>query len=750
MRKQKLAIIIGSTHGIGKACVKQFLDCGFRVMGCARGITDTRGREMTKNFLGYSHSDLDVRDEDAVKKFFSSVKNADVVLICAGTGIAQQAIDEINLSEARKVIDVNLAGVATVMKYALPHMNKKGSCLAVCGSIAADDALSGADWSYASAKAGLIPLLKFAAEDKRFAKISFVHLKLGFISTRMTATDNKQAWLLKTPYARTGEPVEIAEKIFSATQTAVPGYSEVELIGGNLPNYYPAPKIMGRNAGVLMPIFALPNEFACGTLGKEAKQFVKKITAAGFSYWLILPVNPTGISNSPYCAQSVFGGNVNLISVEALFEEKLLSRKELQNFKFSSEKVDYGYCYVTQPKILEAAWKKFSHSKNQSDFQNFCDENTWWLEDFAVFFAIKETENGRAWQEWSDFALRTHEIETIKKFVAQNKELVEQIKFGQYIFFKQLERLIDFAHANGVKFVGDLPFYVSVDSADCWANRELFDLNEDGAPKAFAGTPHIDRRHWGVAAYNWINHVKDGFAWWRNRVKLFAQRFDALRLDHASGFVQGYIIPADAEIAPHFEESPGQPLMTAITNEAARFGTVFLAEDLGKVPDDFCKRLEQFGWFGMRIIQYASRCKYGATNIHAPINYSRKTCVFSGTHDNPPLREYLSKLSGDDLNCALSMTGAKNFDELRESLLHEMYFSRADFCTLPVQDMLDLGEESAIVYHEDCERSWLWRLDDLSRLDCVAEKFKALAVVSGRLPADEESFCAAVEVLRDD
>ena len=327
---------------------------------------------------------------------------------------------------------------------------------------------------------------------------------------------------------------------------------------------------------------------------------------------------------------------------------------------------------------------------------------------------------------------------------------MDQVKFGQYLFFSQLDRLIDFAHANGVKIIGDIPFYVSVDSADCWANRELFGLNEDGTPKAFAGTPHIDRRHWGVAAYNWMNHVKDGFAWWRNRVKLFSPRFDALRLDHASGYVQSYIIPADNEIEPYFEESPSEPLMAAVTNEAARFGTLLWAEDLGKVPDEFHDRLEQFGWFGMRVIQYASRCKYGTTNIHAPINYSQKVCVFSGTHDNQPLREYIDNLVGDDLSFALARTGAKNVEELRDKLLREIYFSHADFCTLPVQDILDLGEESATVYHEDCERSWLWRLNDLSRLDCVAEKFKALAVVSGRLPADEESFRAAVEVLRDD
>ena len=749
MRKQKLAIIIGSTHGIGRACVKKFIDCGFRVMGCARGITDTRGREIAKNFPGYSHSDLDVRDEDAVKKFFSGVNKADVVLFCAGTGIAPQTIEASDLSKSREVIDVNLTGVAIVMKYALPLLID-GGCLVVCGSIAIDSPDSGADWSYSSSKAGLPPLLQFAATDKRFEKISFVHLKLGFISTRMTVNDDKQAWLLKTPYARAGEPLEIAEKIFSATQTTVSGYSEVELIGGNLPDSYPSPKITGRNAGVLMPIFSLPSSFACGTLGKESRQFIKKIANAGFRFWLMLPVNPIGISNSPYCAQSVFGGNLNLLSADELFKEGLLSRNELQDFKLSSEKVNYGYCYVTQPKILKTVWKRFSHLKNQSDFQNFCDENAWWLEDFAEFFAIKSKFDGKAFQEWSDSALRAHDREAIQKFVAQNEELVDQVKFGQYLFFRQLERLIDFAHANGVKIIGDIPFYVSVDSVDCWANRELFGLNEDGTPKAFAGTPHIDRRHWGVAAYNWINHVKDGFAWWRNRVKLFSPRFDALRLDHASGYVQSYIIPADNEIEPYFEESPGESLMAAVTNEAARFGTLLLAEDLGKVPDEFRDRLEQFGWFGMRVIQYASRCKYGTTNIHAPINYSQKVCVFSGTHDNKPLREYIDNLVGDDLSFALARTGAKNVEELRDRLLREIYFSRADFCTLPVQDILDLGEESATVYHEDCERSWLWRLNDLSRLDYVAEKFKALAVVSGRLPADEESFRAAVEVLRDD
>ena len=268
---QKIAVIIGSTHGIGLACTKKFLDSGFKVIGCSRGITDDRGRDMEKTFPYYKHFYFNISDETAVKEFFSKIEKPSIVLICAGIGISPTAIDNFNLSEIENVIKVNLIGAALVMKYALPKMLDGFGCLALCGSIAADDPKSGADWSYSSSKAALIPLLKSATQDKRFEKISFLHFKLGFIETRMTVTDDKQAWLLKTPYAKVGNTSEIAEKIFSSIMNAMPGYSEISLIGGNLPDFYPKTKMVNRSAGILAPIFSLPNSYACGTLGEESR-----------------------------------------------------------------------------------------------------------------------------------------------------------------------------------------------------------------------------------------------------------------------------------------------------------------------------------------------------------------------------------------------------------------------------------------------------------------------------------------------
>lgn len=742
--QKKMVVVVGSTHGIGFACTKRFLDAGFRVIGCARGVTDNRGQDMEKNFSSYKHFKVDIRDEIAVKEFFGNVDSPSVVLICAGIGIASIGIDEFNLTDAKSVVDVNLLGTAIIMKYALPLM-VKGGCLAVCGSIAADSPNTGADWTYASSKAGLVPLFKAAAQDPKFAQISLLHLNLGYIQTRMTVTDDKQAWLLKTPYAKPGEPLEISDRIFSAIQSAMPGYSSVPLIGGDLPENYPLPKMHGRMAGVLMPVSALPNSSDCGTLSSESFPFIKKISDCGFTYWLTLPLNPTGISNSPYCPQSSLGGNINLIS----FDE-LLSRKEIQKYRLSSpQEVDYAHCYKSRPSMLRIAWKKFSRSKETPKFEKFCLDNSWWLDDFAVFFAIKALNGGKAWQEWDDSALRTHDSVAIKDFVANNEDAVNVWKFSQYIFFQQLRKLVNYAHEQGVKVIGDLPFYVSTDSVDVWANRNLFNLNDDGTARLYAGTPHEDHRHWGVPAYRWSEHIRDGFSWWRRRIKFFGELFDGLRMDHASGIVANYLIPNDGT-EPYFKDAPSEPLLTAITNEAARFGTILLAEDLGIVPDGFREQLTAKGWYVMRVMQFSFKLKYGASNIHLPLNYARKTMVFTGTHDNETLREYLSKLDGEDLDYALFMLGTKNPDELRERILHEIYFSRADFCTLPIQDVLDLGKESTIVYHENCDLSWRWRLDDLSRLDALTEKMRALAVLSGRLPGDKSDFHKALEVLKNE
>ena len=750
MAEKKLVVIVGSTHGIGLATTKKFLECGWRVIGCARGTKDKRGEEMEKNFKNYKHFNLDISDEAAVKNFFSYVDSPpSVVLICAGIGIAPTAINNFSFADSQAVIDTNLLGSALVIKYALSVM--QGGCIAVCGSVAAENPNTGADWSYSASKAGIIPLLNFVAQDKKFQNVAFLHLKLGFIKTRMTVNDDKIKWLLQTPYAKAGEPAEIAERIFLATQKVKHGYSEIELIGGDIPQNYPPPKITGRAAGVLMPVFSLPNFYDCGTFGSEARKFIRKISACGFKYWMLLPILPTGISNSPYSALSTFGGNINLISAEELYKDGLLSKKDIQNYRYLSPKiVDYSHAYESKPQMLQQAWKNFSRSqKNWTAFKNFCEKNSWWLEEFATYFAIKKVNGDRAWQEWDNPLLRDHNSATIKEFILQNEDAVNFWKFTQFIFFRQLEKLIAYANKYGICLIGDLPFYLAVDSVDVWANRKLFEINEDNTVKFYAGTPHSDDRHWGVAAYRWQEHMKDGFNWWRRRIRHWGKIFSGLRVDHATGITKNYIIPADGT-APYFKDAPCDFIIEAIKNEAARYGTVLFAEDLGVIPAGFREKLEKFGFMVMRIAQYAFQLKFGNSNIHLPSNYSKNTMCFTGTHDNKILNEYVSNLNGDDLKFAFFLTGAKTREELKEKIIQEIYFSRANFCTLPIQDVLGLGAESTMVFHEEIEKSWKWRLEDLSALDAVAQKMQALSILSGRLPGNKSDFLKMLEVLANE
>ena len=757
--KKKYAAIIGSTHGIGRACAIKYLCERYIVIGCAHNREDERGQEMEHQYPDYHHVIADVSCEDDVRRFFwdevpafTGGKKLSVVLVCSGIGIAPLPADKMDVSSAGHVINVNLIGTAIVLKYALSVLDE-GSCFAVLGSIAADTPSTGADWSYSSSKAGIPPLLKEAANDERFNGIAFIHFRLGYIRTRMTVMDNQQEWLKKTPYAEAGNPENTACKIFSAALRAKNGYSEVSIIGGGIPDTYPQSRLKGRMAGVLAPVFSLPGKYSCGTLGDEAYKFVDIISQGGFQYWMMLPHTPTGFGDSPYSPQSSVGGNINLISPDMLRRENLLSENFCASLYSDSKRIDYEKCCKFQRKMLREAWKNFRELPEnhglKRDFEMFSAENSVWLHDFSLYFAVKGFYDGRAWQDWEDDGLRNRNPHALDDFAKTHEDDISFWAFTQFIFFRQLKDLRSYAESKGVFLIGDMPFYVNEDSCDTWSSRELFCIDlQTGRTKKFSGTPHKDSRHWGCPAYAWEKHIHDGCKWWRRRVLHYAQYFDGLRIDHSIALRKSYVIPSNGT-KPQWEDGADvvcdNILSQAIHNEAEKFGTVIFAEDLGFVPEGLRERIDALGWFTIRLIQYASKTCYGQHNDHSPINYTQKQMIFTSTHDSCTLQGYLAGLQGHDLKYFMYIMNAASSDNLYNAVIRAVYFSCSQFCTVALQDIMKLGNEAKISEHKCFEKSWKWRAESLDAILPLMPEFKRLAVLSGRFQASQTEFIAAVE-----
>lgn len=768
-------IVFGDSHGIGYAASKAFLKAGYHVYGCASNREDPRGHELVMANKNWRHEYVDIAAEKQVESFLERTEqdiggSPDAVLICAGLGYARRSVTEMDDREARRVMEVNLLGPAYVLKYSIPHLRKAGGMIAFCGSIAADTLDTGADWAYGATKAGAARLFQEAAADPKNNRIRFVEFRLGYIKTRMTAADDQTQWLRKTPYAQAGTPEEIAALMLKTVEdTSLGQYTKIERKGGGYPVKPPAFPKPVRSAGMLMPVFSLPNAYGCGSLGPEARQFIDILVKGGFRYWMMLPLNTTGYGDSPYAPVSAMAGSVNLISPELLEKEGLLSENARQLLRKGedSTRVDYGGCYRTRPQMLSDAYARFREGyapmRVVSGYDRFCQENEFWLEDYATFMAIKLGHGGKAWWEWEEPGLRGYEPKALEEYRKAHEEDVAIWKFGQFLFYRQLETLRDYAHSRGVRLIGDIPHYIAADSVDVWGHREFFSVNsENGEITEYSGVPADDfepnDRIWGTPTYQWENHKKDGFQWWRNRIRFQAQWFDGLRIDHVIGFLEYYAIPANGSTGV-WKAGPDTPetdeegrILQAIQNEAMRYETEIIAEDLGiKIPKGLREQMDELGWSGMRVLQFAYKIKNKMYNIdshHLPMYYSPNMMAFTGTHDNPPLMEFLNGKHDEELNYMKYMLldthdggndgndGSNNGNlrrKLHWALILDGYRSVASYFTLPAQDALDLGPSGTMMVRMDYTRSWRWRMQNFDGLLGRCEKLRAMAHLSGRL-----------------
>lgn len=492
-----------------------------------------------------------------------------------------------------------------------------------------------------------------------------------------------------------------------------------------------------RASGILLPVASLPSEYGIGSFSKEAYWFVDQLAKAGQKYWQILPLGPTGYGDSPYQSFSTFAGNPYFIDLNDLIEKGYLTKKECDACDFGSNKryVDYEKIYFSRFVLLRKAYQVSNIASNK-DFQGFVKENAYWLEDYAFYMAIKNHFQGRSWIEWEE-EIRLRKKSAMETYYAKLQKEIEFYEFLQYIFDKQWNKLKTYANKLGVKIIGDIPIYVAFDSADCWANKELFLFDKDSMPIAVAGCPpdafSATGQLWGNPLYDWDYHKKTKYEWWIKRINHCFKLYDVVRVDHFRGFDEYYSIPYGAKnaIKGQWKKGPGFSLFKALNQELGDLEII--AEDLGFVTDSVRSLLKQTGYPGMKVLQFAFDSR--EESDYLPHNYDKNCIVYTGTHDNDTLLGWYGTISKPDKELSiayLNNTDTKE-DEISWDFIRLAMQSVAKICIIPIQDYLCFGSEARINTPSTLGENWKWRLQKKDFEKSLAKKIYDITKLYGRI-----------------
>ena len=525
---------------------------------------------------------------------------------------------------------------------------------------------------------------------------------------------------------------------------------------GNLKN---EEGIIMRESGILMPVSSLPGPYGIGCFGAEALKFVDFLAAAGQHIWQLLPLSPTGYGDSPYQSCSAFAGNPYFIDLDALKADGLLTAAQLKAEPWGTDplSVDYGTLYTSRYKVLRAAYAAWREKYAgrfgcahyyPDDYYAFTLTNESWLNDYAMYMALKTANGMKSWAEWPrEYRLR--DAGALAEFAAGQEEEIGFWKFLQYEFAVQWKKVKDYANEKGIKILGDIPIYVSADSVDAWVGGELFELDEQGGFARVAGCPpdyfSADGQLWGNPLYNWPYHKQTGYAWWVRRVRHALGIYDLLRIDHFRGFDTYWAIPAGSSTARtgKWENGPGMDLFRAL--EAALGKLPIIAEDLGDLVPSVRKLLADSTFPGMKVLQFAFG---GGDNEYLPHNHVKNSVVYPGTHDNTTLTDWWVNAAPakEKANAAayLHLTPCKptakevaavRTDAARTALLRAALGSVADRAIIPMADWLGLGAEAHLNTPGKLGGNWAWR---------AAEGFDT-ALLAGRIEAECAVYCRAKE-----
>lgn len=473
-------------------------------------------------------------------------------------------------------------------------------------------------------------------------------------------------------------------------------------------------KELTRGAGILLAITSLPSSYGIGTLGKAAFQFVDLLVDMKQRYWQVLPIGPTSLGDSPYQSYSAFAGNPYLIDLDDLVKEGLLQETEIRSFHWGTDDadIDYATIYENRYKILRMAFSRFS--VEDEAFLAFADKADSWLSDYSLYTALKQHFGDAEWQNW-DAPLRDRDPEALKEYQKILHNDIMFCKFCQFEFFKQWDQLKTYANNRGIRIIGDMPFYIASDSADVWANRKMFLLESDGrpsvvagaAPDAFSKTGQV----WGNPVYNWCEMEKDGFAWWQARVLENTELFDVIRLDHFSGLVRYYTVPANAKDGKNgkWKKGPGKKMTDAIT--AVIGDRHMIVDDIGsKTQIPGIRKLQsKTGWPVTRILMFAFNDD--TANEHLPHNYqSTNMVVYAGTHDNETIVGHFREKSDYELAYLYEYLNIKCKEEIPDAFIQAAYASIADVAIIQMQDLLKLGNEARMNAPSTVGKNWRWRI----------------------------------------
>lgn len=477
---------------------------------------------------------------------------------------------------------------------------------------------------------------------------------------------------------------------------------------------------MKRASGILLPVFSLPSEHGIGCFSKEAYQFVDMLKKAGQSYWQILPLGPTGYGDSPYQSFSTFAGNPYFIDLAALAGEGLLTDAESREYdsEEQDESIDYEKIYKTRFKVLKKAHERFrdrmagGHHERDA-YEKFVSENAFWLDDYSLYMAVKDKNNGVSWNEW-DAPLKNREEEALSEAREELAEEISFYKFQQYEFDRQWKKLHSYANEQGVKIIGDIPIYVAFDSADTWAAPQMFQFDENNEPEGVAGCPpdafSATGQLWGNPLYDWEYHKKTGYEWWIRRIEHCLKLYDVVRIDHFRGFDEYYSIPYGETTAINGQwlPGPGMDLFRAIEEKLGR--PEIIAEDLGFLTPSVLKLLKDSGFPGMKVLQFAFDARESSNYL--PHTYPENCVVYTGTHDNDTTRGWYRAVGKYARDFAKEYMCKPRLDEdsLAGDFICLAMGSVADLCVVPMQDYLGLGSEARINIPSTLGGNWVWRM----------------------------------------
>ncbi len=503
-----------------------------------------------------------------------------------------------------------------------------------------------------------------------------------------------------------------------------------------------------RSAGIILHPTSLPGRYGVGDLGPEAFRWIDFLAISGCSLWQVLPLGPTGFGDSPYQCFSAFAGNPYLISLEKLLGENLLHPNDLVKIpSFPLGKVDYGQVIPWKIGVLDRAYNHFKHTASQETRDAVIDfraRNQYWLEDFALFMALKEAHGGAAWTTW-DVSLRDRNPDALRKARLDFSDAVDRQIFHQFLFFRQWGELRQDAETKGIRIIGDIPIFVAHDSADVWSHPELFFLDQTGKPTVVSGVPpdyfSPTGQLWGNPLYRWDVHQNSGFKWWIERIRTALNLFDIIRMDHFRGFVGYWEVPGTAKTAElgRWVPAPGKEFFLEL--KRILDDLPIIAEDLGVITPEVVELREYFQFPGMKIFQFGFAG--GPADLFLPHNYPTNCVVYTGTHDNDTARGWYERVGEDEKDFYRRYLG-RDGSNVSWDLVRGVWSSVANLVICPMQDLLSLGNEARMNYPGNPSGNWTWRLisDQLTkdlqerlyefnylylRLNPVIEKLKELS-----------------------